>query len=139
MNLSAFNTKKFAEEGQFMQLEHPTEGHLLFDAKDKPIGITLKGKDSATYRKLAADIMRKLKAKGKKKEAAFSLDDIEFENAEMLAALTVGFTGIIDVIEDKEVKLQVSYEAALSLYVKYPVIFEQVQRFIDDRANFIKS
>lgn len=141
MDLLNLDTKKFAEEGAFLQFKHPATGKLLAtECKGKkPIGMYIKGSDSATLRKLANKTVNEMRAKAKAQKGIsddeFDLGEVESDTAEVLAKLVTGFENLVE----NKIELQYSYEAAFKLFTTYPWMLEQAKEYKDDRGNFIKS
>jgi len=126
-DLASLDTIAASNEGEWMNVMHPKT--------DEPIGarIKLAGPDSDIVKKAQNKITnRRLKGRGRNKLDAESINE---EQVEMLASCTLGWEGIV--VNGEEVKF--SKDNAVNLYLKYPWIMEQVNIFIGDRANFIKS
>lgn len=126
MNLDQFDTVSAANEGVKMELTD-VHGAVVLKEDGTPLTITLLGQDSdawikaenaAQNRRLAQGARMKLTAEALRSEAIASL-----------AKVTVAW----DFEED------CTYENAVRLYTRYPLIRDQVDRFVGERANFTKA
>ncbi|NJB67496.1 hypothetical protein GGQ74_001136 [Desulfobaculum xiamenense] len=127
LDLASLDTAARAEEGAVLQLRHP--------ATEEPLGVyvTLAGADSGICRKAQMAIGRKRIRR--MKTGAVSPEEAEEEALELLSRCTLGWEGVT---VDAQV-LDFSRENAVALYRRFPWIREQVDRFIGDRANYIKN
>jgi len=126
MDLAKLDTLSPANEGVWMELEHPVTG--------EPLGIKIKvaGVDSDYYRK---EMRRQQNKRLKKGIRTISAEELENEVIELLVACTLDWEGI----EYEGKVLECNKENARMIYKKFPWIREQVDNFINDRANFLKS
>lgn len=133
VSLARFDTKTKANAG--IEIE-------LLDARTG-VGsgafITVRGTDSDEFRAFNADRarihlerIREHGAKTKQQSAAEADED----GAELLAACTVGWR---DLDNEDGTPLAFSPAAAKALYLKYPLIREQIDRAIADRSAFLKA
>lgn len=128
--LTKLDTRKKANEGQFMQLKHPGTGAKLVDPDTKkPVGLYLKGRDSDEFERLNHE-KNNARIKGTAEEA--SSESIRQNNIELIAALTTGWEGL-GFNGDPEF----SRENILGVYKSLPWVYEQANLWADDRANFI--
>lgn len=133
MDLSKFNMEIYAEKGAVMELVNPVDGETLLDDEGNPVSIKLLGQDSKAWRKMNRDFTRKKTsemAKSRRRSVDFTMTDEE--KAEMVAACTIGWSGI----EEDGQAIEFSQESAKDIYMKYSWIREQADEFIGDRANF---
>jgi hypothetical protein len=140
-DLSQFDTNKV--RGRKMTLLRPDNGEPLMDRrvengeeKEFPVTITLLSQDSdefkSTTRKISNQRLQKQIKRGIKK-VAFSAEDIEADNLDLLSACTVGWEGIgLD-----GAPLEFNRENARLLYRRCAWVREQVDEFIADRVNFL--
>lgn len=132
MDLKNLNTTTSGETGAWLHLRHPSTDELLFsdDKEKKPMRIELCGADSKRFRKINAQLVRKMQ--GKKKQTS---DDIEDGVTEQLVGVTLGWQNII--MDGKEVIFD--QLAANDIYSEYRWIREQVAAFVSDRSNFLAN
>lgn len=105
------------------------------DDETKPLLIRLYGADSKQARKALLAKIRKQDVINKKrhKDALPTESDVEALrkiNIEFVAELTQGWENF---------KEKFSQEQAIEFYEKYPVVYEQVDKFISDRNNYVKK
>ena len=123
-DFSKLDLSASAEQGATLQVRHPVSGIELE-------GVTIKvvGTDSKRFR----DILKnKAREQMNRKNKPIDLQKAEKESIEMLAACTLGWTGI----SEGGTELQFSTENAIMMYKKYLWLREQVDEFMNDRANF---
>lgn len=128
MDLNQLNTAQIANQGAIMTVRHPDTNEPL------AMTITLLGADSKAFRfarNLA--INRRLKSNARLLPTA---EETDATSVEMLADCTVAWTGIE--LEGKP--LDCTRENAVLLYSNPGLgwLREQVDRFVGDRANFLK-
>ena len=127
MDLKDFSTKK-ANEGAELTLLHPVTGELL-DAK-----IKLLGQDSEVYVRESNKIVdRRIKTLRNRNAKKLTAAETNEENKQLYAAVTVGWSGFKN--HGKEIEF--SRQNVLDVYAKEPWILEQVEDFVEDRANFL--
>jgi hypothetical protein len=131
MDLSQFDTSG-ANEGAKMEVRD-ANGVPVLKTDGSPVTITLLGMDSdayvkhenaATNRRLQQGTRAKLTAEGLKADAIAGL-----------AKCTAAWDGF----DQNGEPMPCTYENALALYTRYPVIRDQVSEFIADRANFLRT
>jgi len=118
-----------ADTGAIMQ--------VMYDGTYDPIKgmtVTLKGTDSAFYRKgklkkEQAIIDRQINSKGKAKIDAEKLYEDSIED---LATMTVSWSGF----EEDGKPIECTAKNAARVYEEYSFIKEQVQAFVNERDNF---
>ena len=131
MDLSSFDVSEAASRGATLILRNPATGEDLFADDGKPITITLLGSDSSEYRKrIRATANQRINSRKKR-----TVEQIEQESIEMLAAVTQGWCGIV--VDGEEVAF--SQDEAKKLYRRFSWITEQVDEFVSDRSNFLTS
>lgn len=121
------------DEGAVLELRG-IDGAQLFNDDETPMTITLLGEDSDVAVKARnATTNRRIQQGARAKVTA---EGISSDNAAYLAKLTTGWN-----ITLGGEKAEFSQEAALKLYAnpKLAFIREQVQAFVEDRANFLKA
>lgn len=126
------DTKAASNEGAIMEVRD-ANGAPLLQEDDRPVTITLLGKDSEVFTKHEAHVTNLRLAQGTRVKLT-----AEALNADALAGLarcTVAWDGI-GIGEDST---PCNFENAKRLYTMFPDIKDQVSRFVDDRANFLKA
>ena len=133
MDLTKLDVVSLANEGSRLELIHPTTGEPLTDEGKpaKPYFIQLLGSDSDAYRNVLKRRAEKtVTNKNKKVDIEKSLRD----GASLLAKCTIDCY----MIENGK-QVQCQRDELIRLYLGYPWIREQVEQFMVDRSNFIKS
>lgn len=134
MDLATFNTAG-AESGSVMTVRNPITDAVLESPDGQPITITLAGSDSERFRKVQrANQNRRLKMQATRRGTLTS-EEIEAEAIETLAACTIAWRGVV--IEGEA--LECSAANARKAYKLLPWLREQVDAFVGDRSNFLKS
>lgn len=116
-----------------MTVRHPLTGEELV-SEGKPVTITLAGKDSAEFAKTKRDALNRRLADRSGRQV--TAEEVERQVIRGLARVTMEvsglkYGGIVIKATDKD--------AVESLYAKAPWLREQVDQFIDDRANFMPA
>ncbi len=131
MKLSKFDTVTNAEAGVDVTLIDISTG------LESEAVIKVKGTDSAMFKQLNAERARMAIERRRARDGKDQTDEeIEEDSCALLAKLTVGWRGLEN---DNGEPLAFDYKAALSLYMSYPLIREQIDRAIADRSRFIKG
>lgn len=137
MDLNKFNVISAANEGAELQLLH------FSDSTPLPIFITLYGRDSEAYRATQREHNRKRVAKMQRNQRAayIALAEVEAEAREIVAACTAAWRdasedGSPNALTFDGVAYPCNKENAVKVYTDYPWIYEQVDAFLSDRANF---
>jgi len=131
-DLSNLNTTDSGDTGAKLHLRHPGTDELLYadDAETKPVEIKLCGSDSKRFRKINAQLVRRMQ--GKKKQTN---DDVENGVTEQLVGVTLGWQNLI--MNGQEQVFD--QETATNIYNEYRWIREQVAAFVADRSNFLPT
>lgn len=134
MDLNKLDLQPVSDEGADMHLEHPVTGERLFNDDGDAMVIRLIGRDSKRFRAKNAQIANRKMAKRNNRN---SVEELDSDGAELLAACTLGWSGLALNGEP----LPFSEQNALKLYTNpgYRWIREQVDTFIADRANFFMT
>lgn len=131
-DLSALDTAKAANAGFNVDLYHPANN------ADLGIKIRVLGKDSDEFRRVSnAQNKRRMDRmqRGGFRNTTPSPEELEQNGIELLAACTLGWTGVI--VDGQP--LAFSRDNVKMLYGRFPWIKEQVDAAIGDRANFIQN
>ena len=126
MDLTQFDVVSPANEGVWMNLEHPVTGEPL------EVKIKLAGVDSDYYKK---ELRRQQNKRFKKGFRKMNAEELESETIELLVACTLDWEGV----ELEGQTLECNPENVRKIYKQFPWIKEQVDNFINDRANFLKN
>lgn len=124
MNINTIFTADAHEEGAWVDI-------LDINMEPTPIRIHVVGKDSKRFQKIEEDAQRRyLESDGK--------DAVSV--SERLAMMTNKWEHVPDPTKGPEwVDMEFSKENATLFYEKAPVMREQVNRAINNRANFMKA
>jgi len=121
-----------ASSGSRMTIADPVTG------EDTDLWIQLQGKDSDEYRKAQRAIANRRLRQSQRRRNRFELtaEEIEEEALDLLVAVTIGWSDTL-YLDGKP--LPFSADNARSLYTRFAWLKEQVDRFVDDRANFMRT
>ena len=135
MDLKQFDTRTMANKGVIFNPTPPGYSEPI-----KEVSFLVVGVDSKIFMdkaiKNAREDMNSMKRNPKKKE--ISDEDIEKakkRRIEDIAVCILDWSGI----EENGVKVDFSFANAVNLLTDYPWLFEQLDMFIGDRANFLPS
>lgn len=130
--ISEFETIDAAD----MPVKNPKTGKLvMLPGENAPVTIKLAGRDSEIYRKISRELANKRAETARNGDAQPSDEDLENEALDLLSALTLGWEGITANREP----YPFSPENARKLYERLPWLREEVDRFVGNRANFMKA
>lgn len=131
MDMSKLGVKASAEQGSVLQLRDPFTGEELFNDDNSPMTITLLGKDSEQYRRTSRMAANKNLKRGRN---APTVEKFEQDGVELLAAVTIDWN-----LQWSEAKKEFSPAAVKELYADpdYRWVYEQVDEFVAERANFL--
>lgn len=124
------NTVEKSEAGITFPVLRLDTGEPLINGTE-PVTITVKGPDSKAYR----DAARAIQTKRIKTLAAGGTFDDDEAQIELLAAVTVAWTGM----HDGKNSAPCNPENAAKLYREFPVVRDQVEGRVSSRRNFIKA
>lgn len=129
------DTSSLADEGVWCRLAHPVDGAPL-SARGQPVRVRLLGIDGERFRAVQRRVAGKradllLRSRGRPDPEAEAELDLE-----LLAQATLGWENVL--LPGGEA-FAFSVDNARRLYAERPWIAEQVNRFIADRANFLKA
>ena len=133
MDLANLTIVDDAEEGGWLTIQSPKGGDLLYDEKN-PVRIKLRGRDSDTYRKMERGIRDK-RIEALRKQQSWEAKDQDNESMELLSACFIEWEGVFN---EGEV-FECTPENARRLMRVAPFIFDQVDMFVADRANFTRG
>jgi len=133
MDLTNLDVVSLANEGSKLELCHPTTGEILTDddLPPKPFYVQLLGSDSDAYRNV---LKRRAEKSFNNKDKKIDIDDAQRKGAQLLAKCTVDCY----MLENGKV-IDCNRDEMTRLYLRYPWMREQVEEFMGDRSNFIKS
>jgi hypothetical protein len=130
MDLAKLNLTEHANQGATMEVFHPITNEKLLDNNGYPVTITMLGADSTKMRQAMSD--RAKRQLSKKQQQIQSIDDAEKLSAELLATITIAWSGMTENGES----IECNAENAVRLYTQYSWLRQQVDAFTTDRANF---
>lgn len=134
-DLDLVDTKTNSESGITMKVKM-LDGAPLTNSKGDPVEIIVKGPDSSDYTRLVrAQIKKRMGRAGLPTEEQ-SLED-EADLIDLLTHCTIGWRGVLE--KGKKDEVPFTPEACRQLYQSFPVIRDQVDTFIANRANFIRA
>lgn len=126
-DLSQLDVVSGAEKGAWCEIKHPVT--------DEPVGaeLLLAGMDSSRYK----DAQRRIAEAriNKKSVGKVDLREIEAEQLTVLVDCTLGWKGMV--LEGVEIPFDRA--SVRRIYEGYPTIREQAERFISDRANYLRD
>lgn len=137
-DLAEIDTKTLSDKGVDMVVTKLNSDEPLLAKNGKPVTIIVLGPDSDVYRDISrTQVKKRLRQQAdNKKIGDIDLEDIESEALAMMVSCTVGWKNVLD-LEGKEIPF--TAEGARSLYSNYPIVREQVDAFVVNRAHFIKA
>lgn len=134
IDLAEFDVRSAAEQGAAMEIHSPVTGEVLRHDDGRPFTITVLGRDSERFLKLArAQSDRRIQATLRTRQPAATVS-VERDDIELLVNATTGW----DMVLGGEVP-KFSAEKCREVYTKYPFLREQVDAFVGNRANFLKG
>lgn len=131
-DLDLIDTKTRSETGASMTVKG-LDGTPLVNSRGKPVEITVKGPDSADYVRLVRHQIKKRMARSGAPTDEQLAED-EGDLIELLVTCTLGWNGILD--KGNQEPVLFTPDACRKLYRDFPVIRDQVDSFIANRANF---
>lgn len=130
MDLLQLDSVSVANEGSELTVLHPAT------QEETDIKIILRGADSDEYRSNTRRRVEQMQRNAKlKNQPDMDVKDLEDKHIELLAGLTLSWTGVQKGEED----VPCTPENVKDIYTNWPWIKEQVNKFVEDRANFIKG
>ena len=132
-NLTQFDTTTNADEGSWMQVEHP-----ITRAPIEGCRILLRGEDSPTAKAHARRVIdQRLRARSKsRKPVEITSAELENDAVAHLVVLTAAWEGVAF---DDTGEAPCTPENALRAYTEFPFLREQAQEFTEDRANYFRG
>jgi hypothetical protein len=139
MDLVQLDTVAACNKGAVMPVRSPKNGAILMDESvtpPAPVAITLRGRDSTEFQRLQREQRQKnidMATKRGVRDAVTEIVENEQRAMDVYVACTVNWSGF-----DWEGKsLPCTPENARMIYTRLPWLREQVDAFINDRANFL--
>lgn len=124
------NTTELSEKGITVPVLRLDNGEPLVNGEEK-VTITIKGPDSKVFR----DAENAINAKRLKAVAAGGDFDDERAKCELLAAVTMAWTGM----HDGKTAAPCTPDNAVQLYMAFPAVRDQVFNRVHSRRFFIKG
>jgi hypothetical protein len=135
----SIDTVTAAEAGVEVPMKNLDGITPLLNANKEPVFISLLGGDSKQYRAANRAMQRTKLEQAQRNRGQLAtdeqLDEAQAEEIKLLAQMTTGWRGVID-SKGKEVPF--TYEGAIFVYTRFPVIREQVDAAIVNRTHFIR-
>jgi hypothetical protein len=132
MDLQSFDFKD--TEAQKVTLQNPVTGETLLGEDGEPIWFSVYGSDSKQFRSATRAFGNKKLSKGGRGKV--TLEEIEETSDKILAASTAGWSGNFTVYGEP---LECNPENAEYVYKEFTWLKEQIDAFVNERANFLKS
>lgn len=134
-DLADLDTKALAEEGAVFELRHPdTNEPILSDGQ--PVSLRLAGSDSRRAKQIEREQQdRRYKRMSRKGAFELTSEENERERLERLIGCTLGWSNVY--VDGQP--LEFTDENAHRLFVRFDWIREAAERFVNDRANFLKA
>lgn len=136
--LQGIDTKTLSDQGVEMVVKQLDSDKPLLDYTGQTVSITVLGPDSNKYQDIMrAQIKKRLNrmAENKGKDET-DLDEVEADLIHLLVSCTVSWKGIY---KPDQTEIPCTPENARKLYANYPVLREQLDRFVGNRANFLQT
>ena len=131
-DLDQIDTKTRSESGVTMNVK-TLDGQPLKNRDGGQVALILKGPDSTEYaRLLRSQIKKRMARSGVPTEEQIAEDERDL--IELMVACTIGWKGVLNRGSGDEIEF--TTEACRQLYRDFPVIRDQVDTFIANRANF---
>jgi hypothetical protein len=140
-DFSDIDTKPMSQAGVWMPILK-LDGSPLVAKSGGPVRIRLLGVDSTQYRSATRETVRKRLAKRAASGSAQTplsgddMDEVERDTLDLLVTCTVGWE---NVMTPQGEAIPCGPDNARALFESYPVIREQVEAFIGNRANFTRA
>ena len=142
-DLDGVDTKTLSERGVEMEILAVSTGKPMVNRHGKAVTLTLLGPDSEIFRTetraALRDRLQRVPDFDKLDPATRTMREAEAtEQAArgILVKLTIGWAGILD---EKGEDVAFSAEGAAALYDQFPVVREQADSFVNDRARFLMA
>jgi hypothetical protein len=123
-SLDQLNTAKAADEGKWLELEHPVSGEPL------DMHLKLLGSDSDAYKKTMRKQQDRHLKKGLRK---LTSEQVEADSTELIVSCTVDWKNMQENGDD----LEFTKENVRRVYKTYDFVREQAREFVEDRSNFL--
>jgi hypothetical protein len=134
-DLNALDTVKAAEEGFVLEVRHPATGAVLSNGDGTSVTLTLGGMDSRRAKTVERGALNRRLKQNSGRRSTVTAEDIEADALEVLAAITLGWSGfIVD-----GAAIECTPENAKRVYRQWPWLREQAQAAAEDRSNFLKA
>lgn len=131
IDLGQFETDN---EGEWLEILHPVDGTVIRDEDGKALRVCLVGKDSEDYRKAQRAITER-RLRSRSKANRMNARGLEREAVEVLVAVTKDWEGF----GENGAVLECTPENVRKAYTDHIWLREQVDEFVDDRANFMQG
>jgi hypothetical protein len=136
-DLEVVDTVTASESGASLVLKK-LDGSPLRNSKGEEMTLTLLGPDSRKYRELQrAQVKKRLnRSKAKRQDIEADMEEAEADAIDLMVGCTVAWGGFCD---DEGNIVAHTPQNIRSIYASYPIIRDQVDAFITERANFLQA
>ena len=130
MDLSEFETSKFADVGSVMPVRHPKTGDTLKNEDGSDMTVTVYGTDGDVFQKAQrAKINSKMKLR--RTSGKMTAEEIQADTLDLLAAATADWNITLDGAKPEFTPANVR-----AVYTRLPWLRKQVDEWMADEANF---
>lgn len=135
-DLGGVDTKTLSEKGVDMVVCLLDGVTPLLAKNGKPVTLKLLGPDSKKFRALTRTQVRKRLDRKEALSSEAMMEEADADTLEVLCSCTVGWENMFET-DGKPVAF--SHENVKAVYSAYPVIRDQVDIFVSQRANFLPA
>ncbi|CAB4130458.1 hypothetical protein UFOVP119_82 [uncultured Caudovirales phage] len=137
-DLDGIDTKTLSDSGVKMQVMKFGTSEPLKARNGGLVMLTVRGPDSDTYRQYTrAQVNKRLQRQADERKAReVDFDEVDTDSLTLLVNSTMGWENVLDTDGNP---IPFTKENCTALYRNYPVLREQVDAFISNRANFLKA
>jgi len=133
MDFAQYDTVAGSNAGAEMTVMHPANFTPIIDEKTGEAStVTLAGIDSDAFRARQRELYNK---NMNSPRAKMSMDEAQYEADKTLVACVLGWKHIV--LEGKE--LECNPKNVEMMFKRFPWFRDQIDRFVADRANFLKG
>lgn len=133
-DLAKFDTRAGAEEGAILHLRD-LAGELLYDDENKPVTIRMAGADSRRHERARRLIQDRRMRSAQRGSRTVSSEELDEDALTLLAACAIEWSGFV--LDGQPIECD--EKTARQVFERFPDIRDQADRFIADRANFMKA
>lgn len=131
VHLPVLDTITRAEQGVPVTIRRPDTGEPV-TTRGTPLVLVVQGSDSRAYQGALAEVAEARASAAAKGEKM----DVRDFTAEVLSRVTLGWDGVFTA---DGAPVAFSQAVALEMYRSFPVLADQVDAFVGQRANFMRA